>query len=270
MRAAFVVLLISTPSILLHSASEDGAQVVALLSLFAALFTLVEYSAASPSIIEFRQAPPFNRVRFGALFITVVTLSFILNNDYVEGSIGHLVYLLGDRLGYAVDFPYSPVRLLVLMMPAGTDPEVLHNLRTAAGFSYLISLTSIAVFVVMLRMKRWPKRNGTFNVWVNLPTFDPTAGGDVVDRLNRDSQINLILGFLLPFLIPAFVKLTSLFVMSISLDNTQTLIWMVTAWAFLPASLLMRGVALSRVAQMIHKQRKRAYAKAVADGLVAA
>ena len=27
---------------------------------------------------------------------------------------------------------------------------------------------------------------GSFNVWINLPTFDPTTGGDVVERLERD------------------------------------------------------------------------------------
>ena len=269
-RAALVVLLISTPSIVLPSASADGAQVVALLAIFAALFTLVEYSATSPSIIEFRGAPPYNRLRFFALFVTVVSLSLIVRNDYDQGSLGHLLYVIGERLGSSVDFPYSPVRLVMLMMPEGTDAAVLQNLRTAAGLSYLISLVSIAAFVILLRLKRWPGRKGAFNVWVNLPTFDPTAGGDVVDRLNRDSQINLILGFLLPFLIPAVVKLMSFFGTPVNLDNPQTLIWVISAWAFLPASLLMRGVALIRVAQMIHKQRKRAYAKAVAEGMVAA
>lgn len=270
MRAILVVMLITTPAILLPNMTADGTQVVALLALFGALFTLVEYSAKSPSIIEFRDAPPYNRLRFSALLVTIVTLSFILKDDFADGSFLHLVHVLGDRLGHSVDFPYSPVRLVVLMMPEDTAPHVLHHLRTAAGISYLISLISIALFVILLRMKRWPKRNGSFNVWVNLPTFDPTAGGDVVGRLNRDSQINLILGFLLPFLIPAVVKAISIMVSPVSLDNPQTLIWVVSAWAFLPASLLMRGVALSRVAQMIHHQRKRAYAKAVAEGMVPA
>lgn len=36
----------------------------------------------------------------------------------------------------------------------------------------------------------------------------------------------------------------------------------------LASKFLMRGVALSRVAQMIYVQRKRAYAKAAADGLL--
>ncbi|MEY1554175.1 hypothetical protein AB3Y40_00940 [Yoonia sp. R2331] len=258
------------PSLILPVGGTDGPQIVALVAIFAALFTLVEYSAASPSIIEFRDAPPFNRLRFTALFVTVLVLSLILRGNEDVGSFSRLVHVLGDRIGASTDFPYSPVRLTVLMMPQGTSLEVLNNIRTAAGISYLISLISITIFIVMLRMKRWPKRNGTFNVWVNLPTFDPTVGGDVVARLNRDSQVNLILGFLLPFIIPAAIKLISLFVTPVSLNDPQTLIWTITAWAFLPASLLMRGVALSRVAQMIYKQRKKAYAKAVAEGMLPA
>ncbi len=267
-RAMLVVLLVAMPSLILPVGGTDGPQIVALVAIFAALFTLVEYSAASPSIIEFRDAPPFNRLRFTALFVTVLVLSLILRGGEDVGSFSRLVHVLGERIGASTDFPYSPVRLTVLMMPQGTSIEVLNNIRIAAGISYLISLISITIFIVMLRMKRWPKRNGTFNVWVNLPTFDPTVGGDVVARLNRDSQVNLILGFLLPFIIPAAIKLIALFVTPVTLNDPQTLIWTITAWAFLPASLLMRGVALSRVAQMIYKQRKKAYAKAVAEGML--
>ena len=61
---------------------------------------------------------------------------------------------------------------------------------------------TLSIFVVLLKFYNWPSRSGAFNVWVNLPTFDPTAGGDVVDRLDRDARINIALGFLLPFLIP--------------------------------------------------------------------
>jgi len=154
------------------------------------------------------------------------------------------------------------------MMPQGTSPELLDNLRVAGGLSYIISLLSITVFISLLRMKRWPKRYGTFNVWVNLPRFDPTAGGDVVARLNKDSSVNLVLGFLLPFLMPAFIKIVVALGGNIDLSDPQTLVWVVSIWAFLPASLLMRGVALSRVAQLIYKERKRAYMQAVEDGLL--
>lgn len=270
LRAISVVLLIATPSALLGISSADTAMIVTLIAICAACFTLVEYTASSPSIVEFRSAPPFNRLRFVSLYLTVVTICVVLSRVDESSILTRFFQVVGERIGASVDFPYSPVRLLVLMMPRNTNPALLESLRVSGGLAYLISLSSIAIFVVMLRMKRWPKRNGAFNVWVNLPRFDPTVGGDVVARLNRDSQVNIILGFLLPFLIPAVIKLTVLLGGTVDLHNPQTMVWMVTAWAFLPTSLLMRGVALSRVAQLIYKQRKRAYAQAVADGMLPA
>lgn len=267
-RAALVVLMIVTPSAILPTIGSDSAQIVVLVAIFAAIFTIVEYSASSPSLIEFRSAPPFNRLRFVSLFAMVLTLSIMFRDSENASTITRFFQLVGERVGGSIDFPYSPVRLLLLAMPQNATIEELNHLRTAAGLSYLISLLSLAVFIVLLRMRGWPRQTTTFNVWVNLPTFDPTVGGDVVARLNRDSQVNLILGFLLPFIVPMIMKLLALFVAPVELGDPHTLIWTVAAWAFLPATLLMRGVALNRVAQMIYVQRKRAYAKAAADGLL--
>jgi hypothetical protein len=185
-------------------------------------------------------------------------LTFILRDQYAPTTMTRLVETAGTAITNTIDFPYSPVRLLVLMLPDNAPADVISEVRMAAGISYLVSILSLALFIVMLRFAGWPARNGAFNFWVNLPTFDPTAGGDVVARLERDAQVNLILGFLLPFMIPALVKLASDVVDPISLSSHHTLIWTVTAWAFLPASLLMRGIALSHVADMISKQRERA------------
>jgi len=69
-------------------------------------------------------------------------------------------------------------------------------------------------------------------------------------------------------MIPAGIKAASAFTGPIRFDDPQTLIWTMAIWAFLPASLLMRGVALARVAKMIHVQRKKAYAAAAADGML--
>jgi hypothetical protein len=269
-RGVLMILLIILPSALLPSAMGDGRIVVMLVALFAAVFTIAEYSSESPSLIEFRDAAPYNRIRFVALFVTVFAMSVILAGNETGSTSTFVMFfdVIGERIGSSIDFPYSPVRLMLVMMPDDTPSSVINSLRTAAGLSYLISLLSLAVFIVLLRMRVWPRRTQTFNVWVNLPTFDPSAGGDVVDRLNRDSLVNLMLGFLLPFIIPALLQLTSGLVNPIRLDDPQTLIWTVAIWAFLPASLLMRGVALSRVAGMIHVQRKKAYAAAAAEGML--
>ena len=268
MRAFCVATLIATPSMLLSTPDTDTAQMVILVAIFAALFTFVEYSASAPSIIEFRDAPPFNRLRFLTLTLMVIGVSFAIGSAGGQGGIAGLLHLIAAKTGGAMDFPFSPVRLLVLMLPPGASDGTVTDLRTAAGLSYLISLVAVALFIFLLWLQRWPRRTGSFNVWVNLPTFDPTAGGDVVARLNRDSQFNLILGFLLPFVIPAVGKAISLFVTPLQIENPQSVVWMVIAWAFLPASLLMRGVALNRIAYMIQRQRKRAYEQAVADGML--
>jgi hypothetical protein len=266
-RAALMVIMVILPSLLVTGTSHDTNQTVALVALLAALFTFVEYNSAYPSLVEFRNAPPFNRLRYGVLFLMVFSMAMIAKGKTDPSTMTDLFSVFGARLADFMDFPYSPVRLVVLMLPDNAPAALIWDVRTAAGLSYLISIVGLIAFILMLRLKNWPNQHGAaFNVWINLPTFDPTAGGDVVQRLERDSQINLILGFLLPFIIPAFVKLASDMFDPISLANAHTLIWTMTAWAFLPASLIMRGIALARVAQMISAQRERAYLQDSEEG----
>lgn len=254
-RAVLVMIVVSTPSVLLTDIGADGKQMVALVALFAGLLTFVEYNTTYPGLVEFRDASPFNRVRFLMLFATVFTLAVIGRGLQEPTTVTELVSALGLVIGYAMDFPYSPVRLAVLMLADGSSIEQAILVRTAAGMAYLISLISLAIFVVVIRAGNWPGRNGAFNVWVNLPTFDPTAGGDVVNRLERDARINIALGFLLPFLIPAVISVGSNGFSPLTLTSPQTLIWAMTAWAFLPASLFMRGIAMGRIADLIREKR---------------
>ncbi|SHL49389.1 hypothetical protein SAMN05443432_101672 [Roseovarius litoreus] len=266
-RAVLVALLIATPSLLLPSVSSDTAQLVMVLAILASLMTFIEYYGRYPSIIEFRFAPPFNRLKFAGLFLTVLLLTVILRGEAYPSEMTIFLTTLGNGLGQAIDFPYSPVRLVVLMLPADASPELVTSVRTAAGLSYTISIVMMFVFITCVRFQGWPIRNGAFNVWVNLPLFDPTGGGDVLHRLKRDAGLNIVLGSLLPFLIPAAIKAASDLIDPISIANSQTLIWTMTAWAFLPASMLMRGIAMSRIAEMIEEKRRRAYARAESEAL---
>lgn len=255
-RAFLVTGVIVLPSLLLPGVTSDGKQMVTLVALFTAMLTFVEYNAAYPGLVEFRDAPPFNRVRYLLLLATVLALTLIQCGTVQPTTLTILVSAIGNLIGEAMDFPYSPVRLATLMLAPGLAEDQIAVVRSAAGMSYLISLVALAVFVVMLRLNRWPMRHSAFNVWINLPTFDPTAGGDVIQRLNRDARLNVALGFLLPFLTPAVVKIIGTGTASMTFDSPQTLIWMMTAWAFLPASLFMRGIAMARIAEMIREKRR--------------
>lgn len=257
LRAILMVMLVATPALVLPNVSADATQIVVLVAIFAAAFTIFEYASIYPGLVEFRDAPPFNRIRFFSLFATVFLLSVAVRGRTDHSTVTQFVEAIGTLIGQAIDFPYSPVRLIVLMLPEDASISDIVTLRTLAGMSYLISLVSLAVFLIVLRVTNWPRRGGSFNVWVNLPTFDPTTGGDVVERLERDARFNVALGFLLPFITPAIMKAASGLFGSVSLSNDQTMIWTLTAWAFLPASLFMRGIAMQRVAAMICEEREK-------------
>jgi len=89
-----------------------------------------------------------------------------------------------------------------------------------------------------------------------MPNFDPTTTDDVVGRLSRDARINIVLGFFLPFLIPPVIGVLFRFVGVSPFNDPYLMIWVTAAWAFLPSGMIMRGVAISRVAQMAANARQ--------------
>ena len=270
LRALLIALAIATPSLLLPEVGADTAQVVVLVALAAGAFTFMEYFSQFPSILEFRFAPPVNRLRYFTMFAIVLMLTVYFSGAALDTPIASLLMKLAALMANAVDFPFSPVRLVVLALPSGTEPEVVEMVRDAAGIAYVMSLLGLVGFGVLVRIYGWPGRYGAFNVWINLPLFDPTGGGDVLARLKRDSIVNAVLGFLLPFLLPALVKLAGALVDMSAIGNPHTLIWVMTIWAFVPANLIIRGVALARVADIIEEKRRRTYAAARSeDGLQA-
>ena len=268
-RAVLVMVLVATPSILLSGVGADGKQIVALVALFAGVLTFVEYNSVYPGLVEFRDAPPFNRMRFLMLFAMVFLLSVIARGEEQPTTLTILVQSVGGLIGKAMDFPYCPVRLATLVIgESATDGQV--GAGADRGRDDLSDLAGVAGGLRdRAEVLGWPSRGGAFNVWVNLPTFDPTAGGDVVDRLDRDARVNLALGFLLPFLIPAVVEAGTTGFEPLTFTSPQTLIWTMAAWAFLPACLFMRGIAMGRIADMI-REKRRLNGISTAEGYIAA
>jgi len=253
---------------MLPTVALDTTQIVIVLSLIAGVMVFFEYNGSCPSMLEFRFAPPYNRLKFGFIAVAVLVLSMVFRGYSDPGSWSVLFANLGAAIGRALDFPYSPVRLVLTLMPLDADPHSIEIVRMSTGVCYALSLVMLFTFVAVVRLMGWPVRRGAFNVWINLPLFDPTGGGDVVRRLNRDSSVNITLGFLLPFLLPLGAMFVSDYFDFQAVLNPQTLIWMTCVWAFVPASMIMRGVAMNRIAELITAKRRRAYAKArTEDGM---
>lgn len=266
LRAFFVALLVAMPALMLPETATDATAMIVLLSFLAGLMTFIEYFSDYPSVVEFRFTAPFNRLRFGAMFVVVLVLSVIMRAEAYPNHLGQLLTSFSSMLGRMTDFPYSPVRLAVLALPVDSPAQLIEKVRSAAAISYLISGAAVLMFLLQVHVLSWPRRTGAFNVWVNLPMFDPTKG-DVLVRLGRDAWVNVMLGILLPFLIPAVIKATAGWVDPSVLMKPQALIWSMSIWACLPANMIMRGIAIGRVADMIGEKRRRAYAEAKAEGV---
>ncbi|WP_037312937.1 hypothetical protein [Ruegeria halocynthiae] len=260
-RGLLVALMVLTPALYLPVSSTNGTEIVVFLAILAFFLTFAEYNSAFPSFIEFRDAPPANRLRFVGLVSMVTFLTLICKDAYAPTELTSAFYAIGLGVANVVDFPYSPVRLIVLMLPADASPPLVDLVRSSASVAYVAALVTIGSFAYAVKVRGWPTGNGAFNVWTNLPLFDPTKGGDVVTRLQRDGRLNISIGVLLPFLIPALIKMLPDYATPISLSNPQTLIWTLSAWAFLPASMIMRGMATLRIANLIVEKR-RAYSTA--------
>ncbi len=247
--------MVLTPSLLLPGASSQVTDTVLLIAIFAAGFVIVEYAATSPGLVEFRGAPPLNRIRFATLWAMLLLIGLACRGIESPSTLGRLVQAVGLLLGQAMDIPLSPVRLLLWLLPDGVPEASVHLVRMAAGLAYLVALVGLTVFAIVMRARNWPAARGTFNVWTNLPTFDPVSGGDVVARLNRDGAVNIGIGLVLPYLAPPVVYgIARLYSVSM-LDSPLLLVWVMSAWAFLPASLILRGIAMRRLARTISERR---------------
>lgn len=254
LRGFFVTLVILIPALLLPGISQDVSQGVTLIALIAGIVVGVEYTARYPGLIEFRDAKPYNRGRFVLLILILLALTAIQRAVLVDdGSLPVIAVWAGS----ALDFAFSPVRLLVASLPQGLPAGHLEIVQAAAAVAFLMSLVGLGGFLAALYLRYWPARHLVLNVWVNLPNFDPTKGNDVVHRLEREGQVNILLGIILPFSLPVLLHMSSLLVQPLTLETPLSLVWGVSLWAFVPVSLVMRGVAMYRVAQLIRIQRRR-------------
>lgn len=257
LRGFLVAFIFLCPALLLPEISQDVSQGVTFLALLAAFVVVTEYSAAYPGLIEFRDAKPYNRARF-VMFCVIVLSVTLLQREIVMASVSETwLTAFSVTLGNILNFAFSPVSLLVSSLPQGVSVAHLGIVKISTALAYTLSLLGLTLFLLCLALGYWPRRAHTFNVWVNLPNFDPTKGVDVVQRLERDAQINVVLGIILPFSLPALLHLSNFLVQPVTLETPLALVWGVSLWAFIPVNLIMRGVAMYRIAQLIRAQRRR-------------
>jgi hypothetical protein len=251
-RAILVATLAILPAVLLPSIAHDTAQIMILLALFVAALVFAEYASTYPGFVEFRFAAPYNRTRFLLVAATVVALTLLLRDGPGAG-----LSPLAAACAGVLDFAASPVALLLRALPANLPETQFLMVQHGAALAFTLGLATVLGFLTAIRMGVWPMGQGPFNVWINLPTFDPTAGSDVVQRLRSQARLNIVLGIILPFMMPLGIAATGLLVQPVTLESPLAFVWGIALWAYLPVALIMRGAAMGQVARMIRLDRRR-------------
>ena len=242
-RAVVVVACLVAPFAVVGGGA--GADGFAFAALFAGLFVAAEYGARAPGLVEFRDAPPYNRIRFAVLAGALLFGSGAAAEGAVP--IGASARAAGLAVAAAVDWPGSPLRALLSFGPAAAAADM----RAVAGAALLAAAAGVGGFALVLRLTAWPGPADRLNLWVALPLFDAAERRTLPARLRRDGRVNLLLAVALPYAAPPVAAFVGGAHGISAVGNDLLLVWAVALWILLPAMLLLRGMALHRLAAAV-------------------
>lgn len=254
-RALLVVVIIAAPAFMLPSVSQAAQEISLIVGAIIGAFTMFEYASSHPGLVDFRFAPPYNRIRFITFCVLIVALIFLCRETSSSQSLQMLQ--IADSASNLVNFPLSPVNTTVALIGEGASEEHKLLLLRALSLSFLITFVSFAFFALLLWFFRWPVGREKFNLWANLPTFEPSSGRDVERRMMRDGFANILIGICTPYLLPVVTSRSGGWFDPTVLENHQPLIWACVAWAFIPASMIIRGAALLKVGWLVKRAAGR-------------
>jgi len=265
MRAAMVFLLVLLPALMLTATAIPDPTFIFLLALFSSVFIFFEYSADAPVMIEFRDARPYNRLRFLCVAIILLGETAVVNLNTNAGAASQLIFSMGALTYYVLDFGISPLRLMASLLASGETGMAPPVIKAAVGFVFLSSFVGVALFVVVLRVSEWPSHCRMLNLWVNLPTFEATIGTNPLRRLDRIARVNFFLGGILPFLVPMVSILGLRFFDASFSISLHTAVWVIALWGIVPTVYIMRGLVIERLTDIMIANSKRHLGGLVAD-----
>ena len=162
---------------------------------------------------------------------------------------------LADGAVDLLSFSLSPVEVAADMIAVEEGPEFTLLIQRAAALSFTVTFLSLGCFASILWLFRWPVGRRDFNLWINLPTFEPGYGRDVERRLHRDGVGNLLAGIAYLYLLPVALSRAGGWFDPSVLANYQPLVWGVTLWAFGSGTLIIRGAAILKVSWLVRRTR---------------
>ncbi len=253
-RAALVAMTVAIPAVMLPDVSPNSAELSVLLAVIAATFVVFEYGFSTPSLIEFRFAAPYNRLRFAILTVLILTLVLAFRST-VEHTLGTELVVSFANASYDFwDFGVSPLRSF-MALAVDSGPQSRGVLAQASALGLMIGAIGAVLPGFLVWTFGWPLGGEDFNIWMNMPTF--SVGDDVVGNLRKAASVSVFFALAFPYLAPQAALAFLGPLGPISASNSQFLVWIIAIWAFVPAVLLLRAVALFKIASMIGVEAPR-------------
>lgn len=254
-RALAVVLVIGFPALLLPNVSVASQEISLIVAGLAAAFTVFEYASTHPGLIDFRFAPPYNRVRFVSFALLILSLTFLARGFAGYDSFSQDMLDWGALALEKASFPLSPVSALAAGLPENMPDTNRSLIEQSAAISFWLAAVLMLLFGALLWLIRWPIGRRDFNLWLNLPTFPPGYPRDVERRLVRDATVNILSGIAFLYVAPPMAMQLNSIQQPSEVPNYQLILWTTALWGFVPGSLAIRGIAILKVAHLIKSAR---------------
>ena len=253
-RALWVVVVATIPSLLLPSASQGAVEFALIIGAIIGMFTFFEYGSTTPGFVDFRYAPPYNRFRAFTIAMQVVTITLVCRA--VELGLSDSVLInWAQQAAQMLDFKYSPVSMAIdsILSDSRFSDTTAILLVYSITTSFVIGVGMTFAFALILWVFAWPRDRESFNLWANLPTFQPSNEGSIPKRLRRDAYFNIVLGVALIYALP-FIPTYGFDWLTVDIfENGQVMVWAATLWVFIATSLIARASAMLKIARILKR-----------------
>lgn len=253
-RAFLVVVVAAIPSLLLPSASQGAVEFALIIGGIIGIFTFFEYGSTAPGFVDFRYAPPYNRFRAFTIATQVIAVTLVCRA--VELGLSEAAIVDWARqAAQMLDFKFSPVSMgidAILTDSRFSDTSAILLVYSISA-SFVIGIGLTAIFALILWVFPWPKDRENFNLWANLPTFQPKDGSNIPRRLRRDAYFNIILGAALIYALPLLPTFGIDWLTVDIFENSQAMVWAATLWVFIATSLIARAFAMLKIARILSR-----------------
>lgn len=255
LRALIVLLALFAPAVLVPGVSDSAREVSTVIGAIAGVCVFLEYAARNPGLVDFRFAPPYNRARFAVFTAVLFLMIFFMRAQEGRDDFSGQILETSLGLGQRMDFPLSPVAMVAEMLGDPRAPLLDVLLRGAAALSFVTAMVGTLFFGVLFWITPWPQERESFNLWVNLPTLETAYGSEVERRLFRLGLGMLLAGAAAPYATLALASRAGGVFDPLALIDPLPMVWAATVWACMPMYLLLRGLAILKIAWLIWRAR---------------